>query len=261
VVIDDVGLEGATHLPEALQEQLVASLKHREYEGDSDWIIDLENRVSRAEMDGWPDRENEGYVGFSVEAQWKPIRRDPGRLHVSVTIQVHEGQPKRLSKIEFRLIESDLTPPVFTSDALRKLIPLQDGETYSRDKYYAGLSAVSHAYSERGYVDCTVTNSMESDQVNQTIAMAVDVNEGRQYRWGNIQVIGLDPKTATLLRARLPTGDTVNPKLIWDFYRDNKSLLPVGASPETVKWQRDAQRAIVDLTFDFRTPASPPVHD
>lgn len=261
VVIDDVDLEGATHLPEALREQLLASLKQREYEENSDWISDLENRVSRAESDGWPDRENEGYMGFSVEAQWKPIRRDQGRLHVSVAILVDEGHPKTLSKIEFRFIEPNLTPPVFASDDLRKLIPLQDHEIYDQRKYYPGLSVISHAYSERGYIDCTVTNNMEFDQVNQTIAIVVDINEGREYRWGNTQVIGLDAKIETLLRAGLTPGDVVNPKVIWDFYRDNKSLLPVGASPETVKWQRDAQRAIVDLTFDFRTPASPSVHD
>jgi len=89
----------------------------------------------------------------------------------------------------------------------------------------------------------------------------VDVNEGPQYRWGKIQVIGLDPKIETLLKSRLTPGGPVNPKLIRDFYRDNKSRLPVGASPESVKWQRDTQRAIVDLTFDFTTPALPSIHD
>jgi hypothetical protein len=74
-------------------------------------------------------------------------------------------------------------------------------------------------------------------------------------------VIGLDPKTETLLRALLTTGDPANPKLIRDFYQEYKSLLPVGASPDTVRWESDAQRAIVDLTFDFNTSSSRPVHD
>src|SRR6266576_58734 len=82
VAIDVVELKGATHLPEAVQEQLVASLKHREYEEDSDWIGDVRNIVIRAETDGWPDRENQGYIGFSVEASWKPLRRESGLLHV-----------------------------------------------------------------------------------------------------------------------------------------------------------------------------------
>lgn len=115
VVIDDVELKGATHLPETVKEQLLVSLKQRGYEEDSDWIGDLENLVTRAETDGWPDREDEGYVGFSVGAQWKPIRREPGLLHVSVTIQVDEGKQKRLAKVEFRYVDTHLVPPVFAS--------------------------------------------------------------------------------------------------------------------------------------------------
>ena len=261
VVIDVVELNGATHLPEAVQEQLVTSLKQRKYEEDSDWIGDVRNIVIRAETDGWPDRENQGYIGFSVEARWKPLRRESGLVHVLVTVSVDEGQQKRVGKVEFRYVGAHLVPQVFGSDGLRKLIPLQDGEIYSGDKYRAGLDAVSRAYSERGFIDCTVTNNMEFDQGNQTIAIVLDVNEGPQYRWGNIQVIGLDPKIEALLRSRLTTGSPVNPELIGDFYRDNKSLLPSSASPESVKWRSDAQRAIVDLTFDFTTPALPPAHD
>jgi hypothetical protein len=93
------------------------------------------------------------------------------------------------------------------------------------------------------------------DQENQTGAIFVELTEGRQYRWGKIEVIGLDPKVETLLRSQLKAGSLVNPKLIDDFYRDNKSLLPVGVSPQSVKWQRHPERATLDLTFDFRTPA------
>jgi outer membrane protein assembly factor BamA len=258
VAVDAVEINGTTHLPEAAQEQLVASLKQHEFEEDSNWVSDLENIVIRAETDGWPDRENQGYLGFSVSAQWKPLRREPGLLHVLVTVAVDEGHQKKLKAIEFRYVGDRSGRQAIDSDDLRKLIPLNDGEIYSRDKYYAGLSAVSLAYSERGYINCTVTNDMKLDQVNQTVAIVMDVNEGPQYRWGNIEVVGLDPKIETLLRARLETGHPVNPKLIRDFYQKYKSLLPVAASPETFKWESDARRAVVDLTFDFSTPASQP---
>jgi hypothetical protein len=74
-------------------------------------------------------------------------------------------------------------------------------------------------------------------------------------------VTGLDPKIEALLRSRLTPGSPANPKLIRDFYNEYKTLLPVGASPETVKWESNAQHAIVDLTFDFTTPAPAPVHN
>src|SRR5580700_11232276 len=74
VVIDVVELEG-TLLPKAVQEQLVTSLKQHEWEENSNWVADAEKIVVNAEYDGWPDRENQGYLGFSVSAWWKPLRR------------------------------------------------------------------------------------------------------------------------------------------------------------------------------------------
>ena len=38
-----------------------------------------------------------------------------------------------------------------------------DGEIYNREKYYAGLSAVAHACAERGFIDCTINQTMEVD--------------------------------------------------------------------------------------------------
>jgi hypothetical protein len=258
VVIDVVELDG-TLLPEALQEQLVTSLKQREWDGNSNWVADLEIIVSGAETEGWPDRENQGYLGFSVSAWWKPLRREPGLLHVLVTINVNEGQQKRLDKIEFRYVGDQLGPPGLDSNDLRKLFPLNDGDIYNRDKYQAGLSAMIDAYAERGFLDCQINPIIKSDDVNQTVALVMDITEGEKYRWGNIKVIGFDPAIETVLRSRLATGSPVNRKLIQDFYQEYKSLLPVGASPETVKWDRDVQRAVVHLTFDFSTPPSQPV--
>ena len=81
VVIEEVELEGSL-LPKAAQEQLVSSLTEREWEEGPEWVAYLELIVVRAEDEGWPDRENQGYLGFSVGASWKPLWREPGLLHV-----------------------------------------------------------------------------------------------------------------------------------------------------------------------------------
>jgi hypothetical protein len=56
-------------------------------------------------------------------------------------------------------------------------------------------------------------------------------NEGKQYRWGNIEV-GLDPKMETRLKSQLKMGSPVNPKLIEVSCRDNKSVLASGRIPQ-----------------------------
>jgi outer membrane protein assembly factor BamA len=260
VVIEEVELEGSL-LPKAAQEQLVTSLKECEWEEGSEWVADLEHIVVRAEQEGWPDRENQGYAGFSVRAWWKPVWREPGLLHVRVTVNVNEGQPKRLEKIEFRWAEEHLGPPLFDSNELRKLVPLKDCEIYSRDKYQAGLSAVAGVYKERGFIECTITSNLATNDEKQTVALVLEINQGQRYYWGNIRVIGLNPELETILRARLAKDSVVNPKLIADFYQKYKSLLPVGASPETVEGHRNEPLAILDLTFDFSTPPAQAVHN
>jgi Surface antigen variable number repeat len=259
VAIDVVELEG-TLLPETVQEQLVTSLKQREWEENSDWEADVRSMVVTAEKEGWPDRENQGYLGFSVSDEWKPLRREPGLLHVLVTVHVNEGPQKRLEKIEIRFAGGNYSP-VFDSNTLRKLIPLKDGEIYNRDKYHAGVRAVVAAYQEQGFIELTTNESLASDDDNQTVALAMEITEGQRYRWGDIRVIGLDPKIETILRARLPKYSIVNPNLVRDFYKEYKSSLPVGASPETTEWKYDQQRAIVDITFDFSTPAPQSIPD
>jgi outer membrane protein assembly factor BamA len=258
IIIDVVELEGS-RLSKADQEQLVTSLKQRKWEEGSQWVVDLENMVVHAE--NWPDRENEGYLGFSVGAWWKPLRREPGLLHVLISVQVNEGKQKRLAKIEIRDVGEHTGSPAFVSHDLRKLIPLNDGELYNRDKIYAGLDAVDAAYKERGFIDCTIKPMIAVDDDKQTVAVVVEIAEGVRYRWGKIRVVGLDPNIEPILRARLPKDSIVNPKLIREFYQEYKSLLPAGASPETVEWKRDPQRAIVDMTLDFSTPPSQAVHD
>ena len=46
---------------------------------------------------------------------------------------------------------------------------------------------MSRAYSERGSIDFNVMQTMELDQVNQTVSLVMDVNEGPQYRWGTFE--------------------------------------------------------------------------
>lgn len=180
---------------------------------------------------------------------------------MQVTLNVNEGQPKTLEKIEFRWVEDHLGPPLFDSNELRKLVPLKDGEIYSRDKYQAGVSGVAGVYKERGFIDCTITSNLTFNDEQQTVDLVLEISQGQRYYWGNIRVIGLSPKLETILRARLAKDSVVNPKLIKEFYQEYKSFMLVGASPETVEWHRNETLAVVDMTFDFSAAPAQVAHD
>src|SRR5262249_17038102 len=44
VIIDAVKFEGATHLPDSIREQLVASFEQREFDVDSNWVGELQEQ-------------------------------------------------------------------------------------------------------------------------------------------------------------------------------------------------------------------------
>src|SRR5207253_8159193 len=116
----------------SVKKQLVAALMHSEYAENSDLIAEVEDKVVRAEIAGWPDRENQGYIGFSLTATSKTLRQEPRLLHVLLTIQVDEGQQRRLKEIGFRYVGTEPATARLDSVNLRKLIPLNDGEVYNR---------------------------------------------------------------------------------------------------------------------------------
>jgi len=119
-----------------------------------------------------------------VGATFKTLRQEPGLRHVLVTIQLNEGKQKRLKGIAFRFVATQPSGPSFDTASLRKLIPLNDGEVYNRNKFYSGLDAVMQAYQDRGFVDFTSNVESQVDDATQTVEFVVELSEGKQYRWG-----------------------------------------------------------------------------
>jgi len=89
--------------------------------------------------------------------------------------------------------------------------------------------------------------------MHQQIALVLSLQEGLQFRVGNIEIVGLDAALEKDLRSRIKSGDTVNFELIVDFYQEHKSELPEEVLPEDTVLQRDVIEHIADALFDFRS--------
>jgi hypothetical protein len=179
-------------------------------------------------------------------------RDSSGGIHVSVAIEFEESPPpSHLASIRFVNASDPKAATLFPPDELRTLFPLQDGELVRPEPIRHSLGAAEDLYTSSGYIDTTIRLS-EYDNGGNTLSMVVEIEEGPQYRVRNIEIVGLDPTLEGVLRSKLKPGDVMNFKVIHDFYADNKSVLPTGASPQTVKLIRDRQNAQVDVSFDFR---------
>ena len=244
VIIDAVKFKGATHVPRSIRGRLVTSLKQREFDGDSNWIEEFQEAV----RDSW---QQQGYFNAKLRAEAQIVSSDSTRHRVSVTAHIDEGRQYWLGDIRF----TDAT--VFPPEELRKLIPLREGEVFNAHKIRDGMDALREMYGSKGYIDFVLAPLTEVDEVRQRISLMMELQEGQRIRVGRIEVLGLGQRMESLLKFELKPGDPFNPKLVNDFYKENKAVLPPDASPEDIQLHRDLQKGTVSLVFDFRTCPQP----
>ena len=77
-------------------------------------------------------------------------------------------------------------------ERLRQFFPLNDGDTFSREKIAAGLANLRNAYGQIGYVNFTSVPDTSFDEENKSISLAVDGDEGKQFHVGAIDVLGVE---------------------------------------------------------------------
>ncbi|MFG6668342.1 outer membrane protein assembly factor BamA [Halomonas sp. HNIBRBA4712] len=118
---------------------------------------------------------------------------DPGR--VQVNINVNEGDVATIRQINIVGNEA------FDDDTLRSVFELEDrpgrffgwfsNDEYSREALAGDIERLRSFYLDRGYVNFDVTSTQVSIGPDQTdIYITLNVDEGEQYRVGNIRFAG-----------------------------------------------------------------------
>ncbi len=277
IIIDAVDFDGPTHVPEEERAQLVESLKRKEFDGDPKWLEEFEQQVRGF----WQDR---GYFKVAVTAQAQPQYGDSTYQHVAVTTHIDEGPQYRLEQIRFSessyvsyFDHSSVNPghpqlrkrprredegaqPGSATDALllpepelRQLVPVADGDILVAARIRDGLHALGRAYGSRGYIDFTAIPMFDEDDAHERASLLIQIDEGPQFRYGKITILGLDPGTERTLESVVRPGDVFNETSIDQFYEQNKAVLPLDASPADIRLRRNSSESTVDATFDFRT--------
>ena len=89
--------------------------------------------------------------------------------------------------------------------------------------------------------------------MNQQIALVLSLQEGFQWRVGNIEIVGLTPAVESELRSKIKTGDILNSQRIDDFYHGHKSELPGEVRPEDTQFHFNVKERTAGALFDFRS--------
>ena len=245
VVVDDVVLDGATDVSEAVWNRIVSETKAETFSGDA-WVDALREVYLRGGL------QNQGYYKAEVTAEAKVVSSSPALEHVVVHASVRGGTQYTLSGVQFQNVDSE-RHFAFSAEELGALIQLRDGDVFSVEKVREGLDSLRRYYGSHGYIDFVATPKTEIDEMHQQIALVLSLQEGLQFRVGNIEIVGLDTALEKDLRSRIKSGDTVNFELIVDFYQEHKSELPEEVLPEDTVLQRNVIEHIADAFFDFRS--------
>ena len=242
ISIAQVAFSGDLRLPVSEQEAIAESIKQTTH--NTDLYVTVDEALERARA-GWQDR---GYFKVEVSGDTKVLTASPVSQRIVLDVHVDEGLRYRLSGISFKNNKA-----IKSHGRLRQFFPINDGDIFSREKIATGLENLRKAYGEIGYINFTSVPDTVFNDDSDSISLVIDIDEGKQFRVGAIQVVGLDDAARESFVQSLPAkvGQVYNSKT-WEKTALTQSSLPICDCPD--RWQRlyNEKSGVVTLSFDFR---------
>ena len=243
VAVSELTFNRGLHLAPDDQQKIASSIRQHTYFGDPDGVAaGILERVRAA----WQDH---GFFKARVDGDTRIVADSALDMRIALAIHIDEGPQYRLRQISFNGNRA-----ILNAQALRKLFPLHDGELFSRSAIGQGLDNLRTAYRSSGFINFTSIPNSDVDEQSRTIALAIDMDEGRQFLVSSIRIIGLDEPAAenALKDLALKPGEVYNEKLADLFLLTEGSWLPSGPSPESrIHMALNERAGTVALAFDF----------
>ncbi len=246
ISIVEMSLSGVAQMRVSDQDQIVASLKQRTYTGEVDAVKDeVLERVRAA----W---QNDGYFKVVVSGDATTLTSSPISQRIALSVRVDEGPQYRLGGITFKNNKA-----VTDNNVLRRQFPIKDGDTFARSKIAEGLENLQKAYGRLGYINITSIPNTKIDEEKKLIFLDVDLDEGKQFFLGGINIVGLDEHAsrALLNDFLLKPGDVFNQRL---FERSmNQLSVPDSNLSRSYKLHPDPTAGTVAVTITLEPCPSP----
>lgn len=124
---------------------------------------------------------NQGYLEFAIDSTQVSI--SPDKRDVYITVNITEGEKYTISKAKFA---GELLLP---EDELKKLLKIQDGEVFSRQKVTDASKAVTDKLGEDGYAFANVNAVPEINKLDHTVAFTFFIDPGKKVYVRRINVL------------------------------------------------------------------------
>jgi outer membrane protein insertion porin family len=223
---------GASAIPESQLVEAAAELTRRDY--SRLYLTELANGTLRTMY------QQRGY--------WRAEFREPiatlgtgseGCAGVSVTLRIDEGAPYLWDHAEWRGVSA------ITTKELDAALGLKPGEVADVTKFETGLRQVRGAYRHLGYMQQRSTMTPRPDDATRRLVLDVAIEEGLQFRLGELTITGISDPDADALRKKwtLKAGDIYDDSFIQQFRRENGN----STRRLTLEPAIDAARKVIDV--------------
>src|SRR4051812_18475711 len=183
-----------------------------------------------------------------------PFKKKHGKV-VDITIPVEEGDRYRLKEIKFQGNKA-----ITNMEALRRQIPMKDGDIFNVEFMRSGLKNLRDAYSAQGYINFTPVPNTEIDDEHKLITITFDLDEGKQFFVRRIEFKGNTTTRDKVIRREiaLEEGNVYNSRL-WELsllrlnqlgYFEPLKTADQGGNDTEIK--TDNQNSTVDLTLKVK---------
>jgi hypothetical protein len=190
--------------------------------------------------------QDHGYLKAVVRGRAVPLSTDKSEYDIVVNI-VSVGKQYRLGNLNFE------HATLFPESQLRDCFAIRRGDVLSRSEITAGLYRMQQLYGANGYINFTPAQNTEFDDANERANLTVTVNESRQFRLRNVEILGLDfvGKQRVLGLMELQSGDIFD-SLAWARSYSKISDLAQRNWPPSENKRLDEKNGTADLVIDFR---------
>lgn len=134
---------------------------------------------------------------------------------VTMAMLFEEGAAYRLDKVEWA------NNAALGVRELDSMLAWKAGEVANSVKFDNGIKAIQAAYGKLGFIRAALTSTPVFDEAGRLVSYRISVNEGSQYRMGNLILNGLPEKELERAQKRwkLKPGDIFDGSYINEFTR------------------------------------------
>lgn len=214
---------------------------------------------------------NEGLTQSSVQSRLLDLYKDAGyqeasltsltrtasasnstTIDVDVTATIHEGDPYRLSTLNWSGSQ------VMSSQAFNTAAKLHPGDLASQQLLQDSLNNLDEAYRNRGYMDVIVDATPKLDTSSHQVAFTISATPGPQYHLRNLTTLNLNAAQKKDFDStwKLRKGDIYDAGYVSSYLKNDATRHPLTNYSASFKLIEDPEEKALDLIINFTKAAA-----